>query len=216
MGALRLARRFEFARVARNESMLERANGPNARKRVSGERTDEGVSMFIVIPGSQFLAHAHPRSMYLSSGLRLSSSRLAADLLRSFDNGWVTRLSVMKYVHICQLFGVGAQAVPVRGSFMSYFFQGLYVLTSSSQCSCQPAGATNSILNPLLINGRPLHTLAYGASLLASNSVRHASLLRCLPAPGVVCPVPARRFTSRLFTSSSRLLLPVDRVLVAV
>ncbi|KAH9023279.1 hypothetical protein EDB85DRAFT_1894840 [Lactarius pseudohatsudake] len=40
MGALHLARRFGFARAAGKESMLERrANGPNARKRVNGERT---------------------------------------------------------------------------------------------------------------------------------------------------------------------------------
>ncbi|KAH9169155.1 hypothetical protein EDB89DRAFT_1498988 [Lactarius sanguifluus] len=117
MGVLRLARRFEFARVARNESVMKRrANRPNGRKRVSGECwTDEGVSMLLVIPGSHFLAHAHPRtgSMYPSSGPHLPSTGLVqVDLLRSPDNGWVTRPSVMKYVHICQLLSVSAQAVP--------------------------------------------------------------------------------------------------------
>ncbi|KAH9023706.1 hypothetical protein EDB84DRAFT_1616711 [Lactarius hengduanensis] len=115
-----------------------------------------------VIHGSQFLAHAYSRSERLSSGPHqphLPSSGLTADPLRSADKSW--------------------GSTSVRDKICSH-----RQLLNNRHASRRraPVSRLAQRTSPTM----PHYLCIQNPSVLACNSVRHTSLLRCTSASGVV------------------------------
>ncbi|KAH9013991.1 hypothetical protein EDB85DRAFT_1899408, partial [Lactarius pseudohatsudake] len=132
---------------------------------VAGWGSAPSVSIWVredVIHGSQFLAHAYSRSERLSSGPHqphLPSSGLTADPLRSADKSW--------------------GSTSVRDKICSH-----RQLLNNRHASRRrvPVSRLAQRTSPTM----PHYLCIQNPSVLACNSVRHTSLLRCTSASGVV------------------------------
>ncbi|KAH9017154.1 hypothetical protein EDB84DRAFT_1442887 [Lactarius hengduanensis] len=132
---------------------------------VAGWGSAPSVSIWVredVIHGSQFLAHAYSRSERLSScphQPHLPSSGLTADLLRSADKSW--------------------GSTSVRDKICSH-----RQLLNNRHASRRraPVSRLAQRTSPTM----PHYLCIQNPSVLACNSVRHTSLLRCTSASGVV------------------------------